>query len=136
MLTTARYIARMRNLGKAWVVLEESFHSDENRLIALLSARKTARNVAEYIEQAYVDRFADFDEKIDFKKGRKSSPYRIHQHMIMGTTFSHGHDPMYNAYYAHELQCLDEILIFRFRVFKGDFENREVTERCRQVGIA
>lgn len=61
----------MRSLGKAWVILEESFHSEDKRLVAVISPRKTGAYVAEYIEQAYVDRFASFDEKITFKKDKE-----------------------------------------------------------------
>jgi len=126
----------MKSLGKAWIVLEESFHSDEKRLVAVLSPRKTGDFVAEYIEQAYVDRFASFDEKITFKKDKKKSPFRIERYSISGTTMRHGHEPMFNAYYAHTLERNGGALLFHYRVYKGDLDNREVTEHIGEVKIA
>ncbi|WP_404361575.1 hypothetical protein [Methylotuvimicrobium sp. KM1] len=126
----------MKNLGKAWVVLEESYHSEEKRLITVLSPRKTVAYVAEYIEQAYVDRYASFDEKIVFKKDKKKSPFRIERYMINDTTISHGHDPMFNAYYAHKLERKGENFLFHYRVYKGDLDNREVTEHIGEIKIA
>jgi len=131
-----RHKKEMKSLGKAWVVLEESHHSEKKRLISLLSPRKTGANVAEYIEQTYVDRYASFDEKVVFKKDKKKSPFRIERYMISGTTISHGHDPMFNAYYAHKLERVGENLLFHYRVYKGDFDNREVTEHIGEVKIA
>ncbi|QYZ67002.1 MAG: hypothetical protein OI74_09180 [Gammaproteobacteria bacterium (ex Lamellibrachia satsuma)] len=126
----------MVSLGKAWIVLEESFHSGQKQLVAVLSPRKTSAYVAEYIEQAYVDRFANFDEKITFKKNRKNSPYRIERYMIGDTTISHGHEPIFNAYYAHKLERDDRLLRFHYRIYKGDFDSREVTEYIEEVRIA
>lgn len=126
----------MKNLGKAWIVLEESFHSDEKRLVAVLSPRKTGAFVAEYIEQAYVDRFASFDEKITFKKDKKKSPFRIERYSIRGTTMRHGHEPMFNAYYTHKLERKGGVLLFHYLVYKGDLDNREVTEHIGEVRIA
>lgn len=116
--------------------MEESFHSNEKRLVAVLSPRKTVAVVAEYIEQVYVDRFASFDEKIIFKKDKKKSPFKIERYMVSGTTISHGHDPMFNAYYAHKLERQGENLLFHYRVYKGDFDNREVSEHICNIKIA
>lgn len=127
---------RCKHLGKAWIVIEESLHSNEKRLVAVISPRKTSAFVAEYIEQAYVDRFAHFDEQITFKKNKKNSPFRIERYMIDGTTVSHGHDPMFNAYYAHKLERKGKCLLFHYRIYKGDFDNRVVTEHIGEVEIA
>jgi hypothetical protein len=126
----------MKSLGKAWIVLEESSHSNEKRLVAVLSPRKTSAFVAEYIEHAYVDRFANFDEKIVFKKNKKNSPYKIEPYMIKGATISCGHDPVFNAYYAHRLERKGEYLLFHYGVYKDDLESREVTEHIGEVKIA
>ena len=126
----------MKSLGKAWIVLEESFHSDKKQLVAVLSPRKTGAFVVEYIEQAYVDRFASFDEKIAFKKDKKKSPFRIERYTISRTTICHGHEPMFNAYYAHKLERKGENLLFHYRVYKGNLDNREVTEHIGKVKIA
>lgn len=126
----------MKSLGKAWIVLEESFHSGKNQLVAVLSPRKTGAFVAEYIEQAYVDRFASFDEKIAFKKVKKKSPFRIERYTISRTTIRHGHEPMFNAYYAHKLEREGENLLFHYRVYKDDLDNREVAEHIGKVKIA
>jgi hypothetical protein len=104
--------------------------------LAVLSPRKTEKLVSKYIEQVYVDKFASFDEKITFKKDRNKSPYKIERYMISGTTISHGHDPMFNAYYAHKLERNGENLVFHYRVFKGDLDNREVTECIGEVIVA
>jgi hypothetical protein len=126
----------MKSLGKTWVVLEESYHSHEKRLVALLSPRRTEAYVAEYIEQTYVDRYASFDEKVVFKKDKKKSPFRIERYMISSTIISHGHDPMFNAYYVHKLERKDENLLFHYRVHKGDFDNRDATEHIGEVKIS
>ena len=123
----------MKSLGKGWVILEESFHTEEKKLIAILSPRKTTTFVANYIEQIYVDRFAYFVEKISFKKNRENSPFKIERGMINGTTISHGHDPIYNAYYSHKLERNGDLLLFHFNIFKG-FNNK--TEHSCEVKVA
>ena len=118
------------------MVLEESYHSNDKRLVTLINPRKTGSYVAEYIEQAYVDRYASFDEKVVFKKDKKKSPFRIERYMISATTISHGHDPMFNAYYAHKLERKGVSLLFHYRVCKGELKNREVTEHIGEIKIA
>lgn len=130
-----RWGSNMQNLGKAWIILEESFHSNKKRLVAILSPRKTIAFVADYIEQAYVDQFASFDEKITFKKGKLESNFNITRHTAGGTTIRHGHDPMFNAYYAHKLERKGEILIFHYRVYKGNSDNREFSEHVKNITI-
>ena len=124
------------NIGTAWVIVEESFHSNEKRLISIISSRKSSGYVAEYLEQKYVDNFASIEEKISFKKDRKQSPFRVEPYAIRGTTITCGHDPMYKAYYCYKLKLNNGVLTYQYRVGKGEGDNREVSEWEGKVPVA
>jgi len=124
------------NLGTAWIIIEEHFHSNEKQLISILSARRSREYICDYIEQTYVDKYASFNERIDFKKNKKKSPFRIEKYECKGTIISYGHDPMFKAYYCHKLKLSEKTLLFSYRVFKGDFEHREINEYHSTIKIA
>ncbi len=68
------------NLGTGWVIIEESFHSTEKRLVSIISARKCQKYVRDFMEQTYVDKFASINEKLSYKKNRKQSPFKIEKY--------------------------------------------------------
>jgi len=82
-------------LGAAWLVIKESVHSNKARLLSVLSPRKSNKDIAWYLEQSYVDRFASFEEAIVYKKDSKKSAFRIETYEIGATMVSCGHDPVY-----------------------------------------
>ena len=125
----------MRPLGKAWIVLEEYFHTKKVRLVAILSPKRSNQKVAEYIEQIYVDSFGSFSEKIAFKKNKNTSPFLLPIRAINSTTIRHGHEPMFNAYYAHEMTLQDDSLTFKYKVFSGVVGARQAKEIIRHVPV-
>lgn len=122
-------------LGKAWLLIEESFHNDECRLLSVPSPRKSNKDIAEYIEQSYVDRFASFEEAVSYKNNPKKSPFRIEPYEISSTTIVCGHEPIYRAYRCHQLDVLETKLAFRYYVFKGEFENKIKEEHSGIVNL-
>ncbi len=124
------------HLGRAWIILEEHFHSGEKRLLSIVSPRKTARFICEFMEQMYVDKFASVHEKITYKKDRKKSAFRMEKYEQMGpTTFSCGHDPTFRAYYCHRLTLAGERLMFKYRVFKDENGSRISSEHDGSVNV-
>jgi len=124
------------NIGTAWVLIEESFHSTEKRLVSIISARRNQDYICDYIEQAYVDRFASINEKIAYKKNKKQSPFKIENYEKAETIISCGHDPMFRAYYCHKLELNGDTLIYKYRVIKGDFEHRISNEYEGAINVA
>ncbi len=121
------------NIGTAWLVIEESFHNNEKRLISVLSARRSQNYICDYIEQTYVDKFASINEKIAYKKNKKHSPFKINNYEKNGTTISCGHDPIFKAYYCYSIKLHEEILMFKYRVYKGDYGHRVSSEYKGEV---
>jgi hypothetical protein len=56
------------NLGKAWVIIEEHFHTQESFLISIINARKGRQYIQEYIEQIYVDSLPQLMKNLCTKK--------------------------------------------------------------------
>ena len=123
-------------LGAAWLILEESFHGQEKRLLSIISARKGNACVRDLIEQRYVDAFASFEEKIGYKKNRDASPFRVERYEETPTIITCGHEPVYWAYRCHKLQRKGSVLVFWYRIFKGRPGSIEVHEHTGEVGIA
>lgn len=111
-------VLNSRALGKGWVVLEEYFHCNTKSLISVLSPRKSREFVARYIEQAYVDKFGSFTEKIAFKKNRALSPFKMENYEEMNPTIlGCGHEPRYRAYFCHKLEVHEGMLNFTYRTY-------------------
>lgn len=110
--------------GKAWLILEEYFHSGERRLLSIVSPRKTASYVCELMEQTYTDKFASIEEKITYKKDRKKSAFSMQAYeRRRPTTLSCGHEPTFRAYFCHKLKLDGGKLIFAYRVFREEDGN-------------
>ena len=106
------------NLGTGWVIIEESFHSTEKRLVCDHQCSKVSEYVRDFMEQTYVDKFASINEKLSYKKNRKQSPFKIEKYEQTGTTISCGHDPMFRQILLRPVETHRKILIFRCRIFK------------------
>lgn len=117
----------MEMLGKAWLVIEESFHDREKKLVSVINPRRSSSFVAGYVAQSYADRFATFSEKISFKKGQNIA-YGIDSCAVTATTIRCGHDPMLNAYFAHKLFLRGDELTFFYRL-------RRINEDIHSEGI-
>jgi len=120
-------------LGKACLVIEESLHSDETRLLSVLSPRKSNTDIAEYLEQSYVDRFASFEEAISYKKKPQTSAFRIEEYNIGQTLVACGQEPIYRAYLCHWLKVAGKNLAFRYWVFKRELGNQIKEEHVGEV---
>ncbi len=116
-------------IGTAWLVIEESVHSNEVRLLSVLNPRKSSKDIAWYLEQTFVDRFASFDEKISYKKDSKKSAFRIEPYEITSTIISCGHDPIYLAYRCHWLKRVENYLLFRYCILK-QVSGSHLREEC------
>ena len=124
------------NLGTGWLIIEESFHSAEKHLVSIISARRCQEYVRDFMEQTYVDKFASINEKLSYKKNRKQSPFKIEKYEQTGTTISCGHEPMFKAYYCHQLKLIGNILVFKCRIFKGDLKQRVSTDHEGKIEVA
>jgi len=107
--------------GKAWVILEEYFHSSDRRLVSIVSPRKTIEYVCDLMEQMYVAKFASLDERITYKKDRKRSAFRMENYQQRGPTLLWcGQEPTFHAYRCHRLQVKGNTLFFWYY---GTFQN-------------
>ena len=116
------------DLGKAWLVLEESHHSQERRLLSVLSFRKGSGYVQNYIEQKYVDEFGGFIEKIEYNKNRAHSPFRMEKYEQTQTVLICGQDPVFRAYQCHKLKLQRNKLVFfywHFKQIQGGVQRKE-----------
>jgi hypothetical protein len=99
--------------GPAWILFEESYHNKSRKLISILSPRRTVRDVAAFMEQLYVDRWASLQERMRYKKSRKSAAYTP---MIDGSVIHCGHEPFLVAIYASQTYIKNNTLEFIYRI--------------------
>lgn len=123
-------------LGAAWLVIEESFHGADSRLLSVISARKNGEYVRNFIEQTYVDHYASFSEKIAYKNNREHSPFKSEGYERTATLISCGHDPIYRAFYCHKLWRSGEVLHYAYRFFRNGKKERVEAEYEGEVPIA
>ena len=107
------------NLGKGWLIIEESVHKDIKSLISVISPKHGGTYVQKYMEQMYVDKFASFEEKIAYKKRPGSWPYRANMQKHYSGIIDCGHDPIMMAYYCHTLKIEKRVLKYTFKTLKG-----------------
>lgn len=55
-------------IGKAWLVIEKDDVTDYSKLISIMPPRLPTRYVKLFVEQTFVDRYGDLNEKIAHKK--------------------------------------------------------------------
>jgi phosphohistidine phosphatase SixA len=108
------------NMGKGWVIIEESVHTDTKFLVSIIGPRRPGRNVQQYMEQVYVDKYASIEEKIAYKKKPESWPYRAEAVTPLYIGVIHcGHDPIMMAYYCHKLKLKNGVLEYAFKTLQG-----------------
>lgn len=120
------------NHGSGWIVWEESSNSNR-RLLSILPARRNRDEVAHFVQQLYVDRFASIDEKLEFKKHPNSSRFPMLADHYPGPK-SVGFGPWYFAVYAREIVLEKNQLSFYYRIavnradpYRPVFEERRQT---------
>ena len=107
--------------GSGWVIWEVSSQLGTRKLVSILSPRKSAQDVARYMEQLSVDRWASLREKLACKKSPKNWPYQA----MMGTHVNPihvGHDPFLIGVHSHSIDVVGNQLHFKYRVLDGDPE--------------
>ncbi len=111
------------NIGKSWLIIEESFHNNTKILLSMISPRRMGRYVQKYMEQVYVDKYASIEEKIAYKKKPNSWPYRAHMQGPYSGIIDCGHDPILMAYYCHKLSLENGVLTYTFKTLKGQTDD-------------
>lgn len=125
------------NIGTGWLIIEESYHTNTNTLISIISTRKQESYVLEYLEQMYIDKYASLDEKISHKKNTDSWPYRANPVTpLYQGVLSCGHDPVMMAYRCHKLNLKKEILEYTFKTLQGQTKDfrpifKEITRKIK-----
>ena len=107
------------NIGKGWLIIEESIHKDTKSLVSIISPKRSGSDIQNYMEQMYVDRFASIEEKIAYKKKPESWPYRANMQKHYSGIIDCGHDPIMMAYYCHKLNLKDGVLKYTFKTLKS-----------------
>ena len=57
-----------------WVIYHKK--NTENILISLLSGRKGSTQIIDYLEQVWIDKFLNFNERVNILNSKKNLPYR------------------------------------------------------------
>jgi hypothetical protein len=123
------------NHGPAWVLFEESFHERTKTLVSILSPRRTVRDVADYVEQLHMDRTGSIEERLRYKKSRKSAAY---QPLIEGSVIHCGHEPFLTAIYATKTRLRDNTLHFTYRIIAergADITDVRFEEREQSIDV-
>lgn len=117
--------------GRGWILIEQHFHSGTRRLVSILPPRKRTADVAAYIGQAYVDRYASIQEKLSYKKNRALPAYEVSGNPF-DTVMHCGHEPSFVCFYAHKISLRETTLEFEYRIcvnredpMKSVFETRQ-----------
>ena len=121
------------NHGSGWVLIEEYFHSGRRNLISILPPRMCQRDVASYVVQTYVDRYASVREKLSYKKRRKSSAYFVSSDHY-GRVMHCGHEPSFVCIYAEAIHLKNGVVEFEYNIVIGiNDDSRPILEPRRQT---
>lgn len=74
-------------MKSAWLITWEwigDHAAVEQKIVAILNYRKSAKYVKDFIEQLYIEKTSTVTEKMSFAKDRKSNPYPAKYHDING----------------------------------------------------
>lgn len=99
--------------GPAWIIFEESRRDGSRRLLSILPSRKSAWDVARFVKQSCIDRYASIEERLCFKKGR---PLTAFDPMVDGHVMHCGDDPFIVGIRAQQTTLRGNILEFHYRV--------------------
>ena len=102
------------NHGAGWIVIENMYPEPTEIVLSVISARRSAAFVAQYIEQLYVDRHASIRERLEYKKSPTRYPYRTKIGLYSGVMYC-GQSPVLHAIYAQQISLGSETLDFTYR---------------------
>lgn len=111
------------DFGKGWVIFEcvndFSIHqlNDSKVLISILPPRYTQKTISKFILQMYVDRYADWEDKLLHKKQRLTSI----KPSINGSSISVGRELMLIAFYCDKIKKNGNELEVEYKI--TDIEN-------------
>ncbi len=103
------------NYGAGWIVLENRYPSRSEIVLSIISARRSASYVAQYIEQLHVDRHASIRERLEYKKSPNNYPYRTHIGLYTGIMHC-GQSPVLHGIYADKISLAHDNLHFTYKI--------------------
>lgn len=138
-VTTAASGARRPQLaaiksGTGWVLFEQASDRPTRSLLSILSPRRTARDVAAYVEQLYVDRFCSIRVQLIYKKSRK---YALHPATIgrYGLSVHCGHEPSFVGVLARDIRLKGNVLEYEYRVVVNAEDRPRVLLEIRRQSL-
>ena len=120
---------KARNIGKGWLVTEESFSNKSSRFLTILNPRLSSKNIAMCLVHLYTCKHASFEEKVALKKGLRLPAYEA---SIYGHVIVCGDEPQYRAHFCHSLMQCGDVLKY---VFHPDSNNPSLESKC-EISIA
>ena len=123
------------NHGAGWIVFEESVNAGVRRLVSILPARRTEKDVAIFMRQLYADSKLAIEDRLHYKKHPHDGPYQVSRgphHNPMHV----GHNPWLMGIYADKIELSGNSLTFTYKILvnpdelplqKPRFENRQQT---------
>ena len=124
----------MTQHGAGWIIFEESYMNGTKELVSILPARRSTRDVSEFMRQTYIDRRASIEHRLAFKKSPRSDPYQVMMGRHMNPLHI-GHDPFLVGIYAHKIALNGNSLDFTFRILVSVDQNLVPTFEDRQQSI-
>jgi hypothetical protein len=125
-----------RDHGPAWVIIERNIKSRSEQVLSLLPSRKSVTDIKAHAEQVYVDKYYSIEDRIKFKKSRKSLIFPVfHDHF--SNIIHIGTNPTIIAIPARNI-CLNEgVLTFRYRIAtdKSDRFNPTFEDRSQSITV-
>ena len=112
-------------IGKAWLIIEKDENSGISKLLSIIPPRLTSKYVRFFVEQTYVDRYGDLNERIIHKK-RTSRNLRAVNNDSVITLKIPGESRFIVAYYAMNSRIKGDKIYFTFPKFvpyKTDYYN-------------
>jgi hypothetical protein len=124
------------DFGKAWLVFEVDNLNGGERLLSVLSARKSYTEVGNYIEQMCVDTLASLEEKFRYKNSRKNWPYQWKiMNRFNGIVYC-GCDPMLQAIQCNKIVKIGGTLQYTYvAATSNSGEKLHFSEQIREVEI-
>ena len=111
-------MSRKPKIGNAWIVYSEDPASGHKQLLSILDSRKSRSAVSAYVEQLYVDKFGSFDERVAYKKRKKSWPY-LAEKIGLTNAICCGSNILYWAHQCTDLRLDGGFLIGQYKYVKS-----------------
>ena len=122
-------------IGKAWLVVERDEGTDYSKLISIMPPRLPSKYVKLFVEQTFVDRHGDLNEKIMHKKRASKVLKAINQGSVISLKVS-GEKKYIVAYCTIDSRVDGKKIYYKFPLavpYKGAYQVIESEELSADI---